>query len=179
MPSPKFAFPGQRLTVEEEYAAGQHTFVDEEGNVVSSMSGEVLFDEDGREVQIVPKNPNHGLDVGSIVLGRVQLVKDAVVILNIGYAEKDGQPRTIYDTSAVLGVARASREFVRSLKEHFSIGDFVRAKVSGITPYSIEVSTNEKGLGKVLSRQDVVKHMNPHNERFPVDDSKKKMEKEW
>lgn len=176
MPSPKFAFPGQRLTVEEEYAAGPHTFVDEQGNVVSSISGEVSFDDDSREVQVAPFVKNQGIDVGSIVLGRVALVKDAVVIMNIGYAEKDGERRTIYDTSAVLGVARASRDFVRSLKEHYQIGDFVRAKVSGLTPYSIEVSTNEKGLGKVLSRQEVVKKTIAGNERLPVEEKK---EKEW
>ena len=134
MPSPKLVFPGQRLTVEEEYASGHHTFVDDQGNVVSSMSGEALFDEDAREVHVSPSIKSQGIDVGSIVLGRVSLVKDAVVILAIGYAEKDGEPRTIHDASAVLGVARASRDFVRSLKEHYQIGDLVRAKVSGLTP---------------------------------------------
>jgi hypothetical protein len=45
-----------------------------------------------------------------------------------------------------------------------------------LTPYSIEVSTNEKGLGKVLSRQEVVKKMVAGVERLPVEEKK---EKEW
>lgn len=169
----KMVFPGQHLSVEEEYTSGKHTFVDDDGNVISSTSGVVAFDEDAREVNVHPSGKDlRGIEVGAIVIGRVSLVKDAVVILNIGYAEKDGARRQIHDTSAALGVARVAREFIRSLHDHFKVGDFVRAKVTGVTPYSIEVSTNEKGLGKILSREDVVTKTIMGREVFPVQEKK-------
>ncbi|MEK6902771.1 MAG: exosome complex RNA-binding protein Csl4 [archaeon] len=169
----KMVFPGQHLTVEEEYTSGAHTFVDDEGNVVSTVSGTVSFDDDVREVNVHPTGKDlQAIDVGTIVIGRAALVKDAVVILNIGYAEKDGKRRRIHDTSAALGVARVAREFIRSLHDHFKVGDFVRAKVTGVTPYSIEVSTNEKGLGKILSREDVITKTIMGRETFPIQEKK-------
>jgi exosome complex RNA-binding protein Csl4 len=178
MLNPKLVFPGQRLTVEEEYAPGRNAYVDDEGNVVASAFGEAQFDEDGREVNVSPKGrlPHFSLDVGTIVIGRVTLVKDAVVILNIGYAEKDGEKRAIYDSSAALGVARAAREFIRSLHDYYKVGDFVRAKVSGVTPYSIEVATNEKGLGVIRSRDEIVKRNIAGSERLPEENNEKKKE---
>ena len=167
-PTPKVVFPGEHLTVEEEYSPGSHTHADENGNVYSSITGHPSFDDETREVLVHPKgNLARGIDVGTVVVGRVTLVKDAVAILAIGYAEKDGEKRLIHDASAVLGVARVSRDFIRSMKEHFKIGDFVRAKVSSVTPYSIEVATNEKGLGKLLSREQVIESLRVGNEIFP------------
>ncbi len=169
----KMVFPGQHLTVEEEYTSGTHTFVDDEGNVIASTPGVASFDEDAREVNVKPVGKDlQGIEVGTIVIGRVALVKDAVVILNIGYAEKDGKRRRIHDTSAALGVARVAREFIRSLHDHFKVGDFVRAKVTGVTPYSIEVSTNEKGLGTIVSRDQVIKATISGREVFPVQEKK-------
>ncbi|MFH0970185.1 MAG: exosome complex RNA-binding protein Csl4 [Candidatus Diapherotrites archaeon] len=167
--SRKIVFPGERLTVEEEYAPGYHAFSDEDGNVSSSIVGEASFDEESREVHVNPTRNQHvSIDVGTIVYGRVALVKDAVVILSIGRAEKNGEKRAIHDASAVLGVARASRDFIRSLKEHYKIGDIVKAKVSSITPYSIEVSTNEKGFGVICSRDEIIQKTIAGGEKLPV-----------
>ncbi len=49
----------------------------------------------------------------------------------------------------------------------FQIGDFVRAKVSNVTPYSVELMTADKGLGKVLSREHVVRDESVDGEVFP------------
>ncbi|MEK6820769.1 MAG: exosome complex RNA-binding protein Csl4 [archaeon] len=172
MPS-KLVFPGERLTVEEEYAPGHHVFADTDGNVIASTMGEPSFDDDSREVHVTPTGNTHtGLEVGSIVYGRVTLVKDAVVILSVGKAFKNGAQRSVYDASAALGVARASRDFVRSLKEHYKIGDFVRARVTSITPYSIEIATNEKGLGVVCSRAEVIQKTIAGKEVFPTSPSR-------
>ncbi len=166
--SKKVVLPGQRLTVEEEYEPGTNTFADDEGNVISSTSGHAEFDEDSRAVHV--HNTHHnakGVEVGSIVVGRISLVKDAVALLNIGYAEKDGQKRQIFDSTGAIGVSRASRDFVRSMHDLFKIGDFVRAKVSSVNAYSIELMTADKGLGKILSRDDVIQDSRDGKETFP------------
>ncbi len=166
--SKKIAHPGQRLTVEEEYEPGTNTFTDDEGNVISSTSGHITFNEDDRNVHVHNSHHNaKGIEVGSIVVGRISLVKDAVALLSIGYAEKNGQKRQIFDSTGAIGVARASRDFVRSMHDLFQIGDFVRAKVSNVTPYSIELMTADKGLGKVLSRDDVIQDERVEGETFP------------
>ncbi|MDZ4256480.1 MAG: hypothetical protein U1C71_02655, partial [archaeon] len=118
-------FPGEILTVEEEYAPGANTHVDEEGNVFSTCVGDAAFDEEAREVHVYPSPRQKRLiEVGSVVIGRVSLVKNAVVILSLGYAEKDGKLQRLTDTSAALNIARVSKEFIRSLSDYFSIGDF-------------------------------------------------------
>lgn len=166
--SKKIVHPGQRLTVEEEYEPGTNTFTDDEGNVISSTAGHAEFDEDARAVHV--HNAHHnakGIEIGTIVVGRISMVKDAVALLTIGFAEKNGQRRQIFDSTGAIGVARASRDFVRSMHDLFQVGDFVRAKVSNVTPYSIELMTADKGLGKVLSRQDVVQDERDEKEVLP------------
>ncbi len=166
--SKKIVFPGQPLTVEEEYEPGQNAYTDEEGNVVSSTAGIVSFDEDNREVHV--KNAHHnaqGLEEGAIVIGKVSMVKDMVVLVAIGFAEKDGQRRHIYDTSGALNVSRATGQFVRSMHDLYKVGDFLRARVSNVTHFSVELSTNEKGLGKILAREKISQQENPSHETFP------------
>lgn len=166
--SKKIVLPGQRLTVEEEYEPGMNTFADEEGNVISSTAGKVTFNEDAREVHVQNEHHNAaGVEVGSIVVGRITMVKDAVALMTIGYAEKNGQRRQIFDATGAIGVARASRQFVRSMHDLFQIGDFVRAKVSSVTRYSTELMTADKGLGKILSRDDVIQSMRDGSETLP------------
>ncbi len=169
MDSKKVVYPGQRLTVEEEYEAGKNTFADEEGNVIATSPGEVSFNEDAREVHVTNTHHNAtGLEVDTVIVGRVSLVKDAVALINIGWAEKNGQRRQIFDSTGALGVARASRQFIRSMHDLYQVGDFVRARVSAVNPYSIELSTNDKGFGKILSREQIVKEESMSTETFPA-----------
>lgn len=166
--SKKIVLPGQRLTVEEEYEPGTNTYTDDEGNVISTTAGHVTFNEDAREVHVQNEHHNaKGVEVGSIVVGRITLVKDAVALMTIGYAEKNGQKRQIFDATGAIGVSRASRDFVRSMHDLFQIGDFVRAKVSSVTRYSTELMTADKGLGKILSRDDVIQSMRDGKETLP------------
>ena len=173
--SKKVVFPGEPLTVEEEYEPGQNAYTDDEGNVVSSTAGIVSFDEDNRQVHVTNAHHNaQGLEEGAIVIGKVSMVKDMVVLVAIGMAEKDGQRRHIYDTNGALNVSRATGQFVRSMHDLYSVGDFIRARVSGVTRFSVELSTNEKGLGKILSREKISQQENPGTESFP-----KIVKKQW
>lgn len=161
-------FPGDILTVEEEYAPGINTLTDDEGNVLSTVVGDADFDEDAREVHVTPSpRQKRVIEVGSIVVGRVSLVKNAVVLLSLGYATKDGRTQRLTDATAALNIARVSKEFIRSLSDYFKIGDFVRAKVVGVTAYSIEVSTADPGLGVIMPRAQVVSTLIQGPETLP------------
>ena len=167
---PKFdpvVLPGQFLAVEEEYAGGKNTFVDEDGKVFSAVVGTVEFNDDTRDVHVDAKGRDiKGLEVGSVVQGKVTLVKSAVVIIHIAHAVKNGNKRRIFESVATLGVARVSRDYVKNLSDFFKIGDFVRAKVVEVTPYAIELSTVGEGLGVVGSRSKVVEDMLKGEEVF-------------
>jgi exosome complex RNA-binding protein Csl4 len=153
----KTVLPGDILTVEEEYASGPNTFVDNDGNVIATATGEPEFDEEVREVQVNSgKKEVVGLAVGSTVIGRVGWMRDAVVMLQLGYAEKNGKKLQLFDKNAFLNVARVSRDYVKDLKDYFKIGDFVRAKVTDVTPYSVEVSTIDEGFGVICGRERIL-----------------------
>ncbi len=163
----EFVFPGSPLTVEEEFAPGRNAFVDDNGNVLSNSIGSASFDESAREVHVQP----HGkavrpLEVGSIVYGRVILVKDSVVVVGMALAEKDGVKKKIFDTSATINIARVSSGYVRSLGDYFKIGDYIKARVVDVNTYGVELATNEQGLGVIVSRDQIVQKLVAGNEQF-------------
>ncbi len=143
-------FPGQFLAVEEEYASGANTYLDEEGRVFSQALGVPTFDEHNHEVNVQKiAKPVVPLDIGSIVLGKVALVKDNMLVLELLRAEKGGVPRKILQGSASVMISRVSPNFVKSLDDLFCIGDLVRAKVVEVNPYGVELATAEPMLGVV------------------------------
>ena len=164
-----FVHPGNKLTVEEEFAAGRNTYVDDDGNVVAAALGNVQFDEEGREVHVETKAKQvQPLEVGSIVYGRVAFVKDAVVVITMARAEKDGKPTKIFDSSATINISRVSSEYVSSLDDYFKIGDYVKARVMDINTWGVDLATNEKGLGVIFSRDQVVQSLVAGQEQFAV-----------
>lgn len=145
----KLVLPGEFLTVEEEFLPGSNTF-EVEGNVFSSKIGEVLFDEKNRKVSVKEKKVlAKMLDRGSIVFGRVSLVKESTVVVTIMLAENNEETRIIPFSNASIYVSNVSSQYVRNLSELFKIGDIVKAKVIDVTKYSIDLATNEPGLGIV------------------------------
>lgn len=162
-------FPGSPLTVEEEFAAGKNAFVDDEGNVISSVMGNSNFDEENREAHVHQLGRHvNGIESGDIVYGRVILVKDAVVVVAMALAEKDGKSKRIFDSSATINISRVSTQYVRSLGDFFKVGDYVKARVLDVNTYGVELATNEKGLGVIASRDHIIQKLVAGNEQFAV-----------
>lgn len=142
-------FPGQFLTVEEEYLPGHNTF-EQNGKIYASSIGKVNFDDVHKEVHVHSADEKLKLiEVGNIVLGQVILVKESFVVLNLLEAHKGSEKRKVLDPNATLFVSRVSQAYVRSLSDFFKVGDLVKAKVVEITPYTIELASNEVQLGVV------------------------------
>ncbi len=148
--SEKTVVPGDFLTVEEEYSPGKNTFEDDEGNVYSTKVGTKEFDEKEREVSIKEKNPaNDLIEFGSIVTGKVTLVKDSVVVLNVLKVEKDGKELISTFSVMQLMISKVSREHIRELRDAFKIGDFVKAKVIKISKFGVDLTTAYPEFGVI------------------------------
>ena len=76
--------PGSFLAYEEEYMAGQNAFGDEKGNVYSTIVGYKELDKINHEVNVksVAKTAKR-IEKGDIVKGKVAMVKDNVVLIDI------------------------------------------------------------------------------------------------
>ncbi|MBI4043721.1 MAG: exosome complex RNA-binding protein Csl4 [Candidatus Diapherotrites archaeon] len=143
-------FPGQHLAVEEEFVGGLNTYADDQGNVAPVIMGEPEFNQSLREVHVTSKiAPVKPLEVGSVIWGKVALVKENAVIITLLHAEKDGEPRKFGGLNGTLMVSRVSREFVKDLGDYFRTGDLVKAKVMQLTAYAIELSTDAHDLGVI------------------------------
>ena len=83
-------FPGQILTVAEEYIAGNNTFEDDDGNIRSLSIGVVHFDENEREVTVETKIKSvRNIEKGDIVFGKVDYITSSVVVVKIFEVENE------------------------------------------------------------------------------------------
>jgi len=146
----KLVLPGQFLTTEEEFSPAANTFADDNGRIHADSVGILDFDEKKREVLVQKKSRIVKVaGIGSIVLGRVIMVKDNAVVLELLQAEMQAEPRRLLHSSGTVMVSRVSMFFVKKLHDDFKIGDLVKAKIVEVTDYGIELSTNEPSLGVV------------------------------
>lgn len=145
----KLVFPGDFLTIEEEYLPGKNTFEEKNGRVYSARIGEMEFNEKDREVIVKPKKEMKLLDVGTIITGSVLLLKDSMALIKILKAEKDNEERIPLNSTAILFISNIASGFVKSIRDEFRIGDIVKAKVVSVTPYSVEVTTTFPELGVI------------------------------
>jgi exosome complex component CSL4 len=146
----KIVLPGEFITVEEEFEAGRNAYEDKDGKVFSAKIGVTEFDEKNRNVSVKEaKRKCIPIDFGTIVIGRVILVKDSVVIISIGEAEKNGEKRIPVHSNAQLLVSNVSRDYVKSLRNEFRIGDIVKAKVVKVTKHSIDLTTSFPEFGVI------------------------------
>jgi hypothetical protein len=81
-------------------------------------------------------------------------------------AHMNGTRRKIFEGSATIGISRAAQQYVRSLEDHFKIGDYVKARVVEVSPTGVELATNEEGLGVIFSREQIVQNLVAGNEKF-------------
>ena len=101
----KLVFPGEFLTVEEEYLPGTNTFEEKNGRIYSARIGELEFNEKEREVTVKPKKERKLLDAGTIITGSVLLVKDSMALIKIIKAEKDNEERIPLNNTAILFIS--------------------------------------------------------------------------
>lgn len=134
--------PGEEITTEEEYAGGKNTY-NQKGIIRSTAMGKAIFDENRKEVAVRGKIVQT-IRPGDIVNGKVVMIKDTMVMLELKSAENK---KKITSKAAMIPVRNVSTDFISDLHKVFKIGDLVKAKVTNASPLGIDLATNEKGLG--------------------------------
>lgn len=142
--------PGQFLSTEEEFMPGTNAFSDDNGRVSADSVGIPEFNLLKHEVDVKKKSRTVKVaGIGSLVLGRIMLVKDNLVVLELLTAESNGEERRLLQSSGTIMVSRVSNNYVKRLSDEFRVGDLVKAKIVESNTYGIELSTNEQSLGVV------------------------------
>src|SRR3989344_4706871 len=101
-------FPGQFLTVEEEYSPGQNVWLADDGHILADCVGVSDFDLQNRVVHVKKQSKSVlPLDVGTIILGQVAIVKDSQVIVDFVSAQKNGVDRALTFSGGTIMVSRA------------------------------------------------------------------------
>ena len=158
--------PGEALTTEEEFLAGKNTFA-EDGVVKSKTLGNANFDNNTKEVSVEGKSVET-ITEGDIVFGVVTNVKENTVMIELRKAEGN---KKITNRNAQIPVRNISNEFVSRTRDYYRIGDIVKAQVSRIDDYGIDLETKGRGLGvikaycsqcrhEMLASQDKLKCLN-------------------
>jgi len=143
----KLVLPGEFLSTEEEFSAGKNAF-ECEGSICSDSAGFSEQDARAKEVSVKPIKPVQRASEGQVVYGRVSLVKENSVSMEL-YAGP-GQERVVFPQgNAMLPIRNVSRDYVEKLRDCFRIGDIVKARISRMLSTATDVSTNEQGLGVV------------------------------
>ena len=147
----KQVLPGDFLVNEEEFEAGRNAF-EEDGKVYAAVAGTPDFNTHRRTVNVTnPHRQFQSIQRDSIIIGRVALVKDKVLGLEVLSAERNGVEQILRDYFVTLPVRSMSRDYVEHPRDLYRKGDLVRCKVDRVTPYSVDVRTNEADLGVILA----------------------------
>jgi len=136
--------PGQVITTEEEFLAGENTFA-EGGFVKAKGVGEADLNHETKEATVLGKSIKT-IVPGDIVTGVVTLVKDSSVVISMTSAENG---KKITTSSAQIPISSASTQYVTNLKKIFKVGDIVKARVSKMSSFGIDLETSETGLGVI------------------------------
>ncbi len=141
----KIIIPGEEIATEEEYTAGENTYV-KNGKIISRALGTLNINEENKEASVKGKTIEE-LAYGDIVTGKVTLVKESTAVIELLSAE--GNKRILGINTAQLPIRNISNEYVTDLNKIIKIGDIIRAKVVMSSPLAIDLNTKEKGLGVI------------------------------
>ena len=141
----KIIVPGEEIATEEEYTAGENTYV-KNGKIISRTLGTLNLNEENKEASVKGKTVEE-LTYGDIVTGKVILVKESTAVIELLSAE--GNKRILGINTAQLPIRNISNEYVTELHKIIKIGDLIRAKVVMASPLAIDLNTKDKGLGVI------------------------------
>ena len=146
MESGDFVMPGDFLSVSEQFLPGQGAYEDD-GSVKSGVPGNVLIDEDEKEISVISKSggPNL-LKVGDIVYGEVKDVRGQRALITI-YAKKGTKRELALPYLAAIHISQVTPGYIDKLTDAFRIGDIIQAKVVKITGDNVDLSTVDKDCG--------------------------------
>ena len=143
------AFIGDVIAREEEYLAGKGTFVDEEGNIVASVIGNISKDDQKKEISVIGKLSL--VQLGDMITGLITDVKDKIVLVEVQEAfGPDGTKRTIPKASGIIFIANLSQSYLENPRQAVKIGDLIRAQVMDQDAGAFILSLKENNCGVLL-----------------------------
>ena len=142
----ELVFPGEMLGVIEEFIAGKGTYV-EDGNIYSSIAGQLLINPAKREVQIQPRTHQPLIPrEGDILIGKVTNVQEKNLTLRI---MQIGNMQLSTSFTGIMHISDASRSYVKTMDDAFKAGDIVRAKVISRKNREFHLATQSDTLGVI------------------------------
>lgn len=145
MSNGKWVTPGTLLGTEEEYTAGQGTYV-EGSNIYSAVLGELR--DESRTLAVIQPGSLASPPVGAIIIGRVEAIIDPIAIVSVHEISSDADLRhAITGENFVLRVQNIRQGYVKSIKDELRIGDIIRAKIVEIKNGECQIATDGPELG--------------------------------
>lgn len=141
-----FVSPGEKLGVIEEFVPGSGTYV-EDGNIYSSIIGQVLVDRSRRELLIQPKTRQPLIPrVDDVVIGEVTSLQDKTLMLKITQIGSKSLPDSFI---GIMHISDVGSGYVKTMNDVFKIGDVVRARVISTKNREFHLSTQSDRLGVI------------------------------
>ncbi len=142
--------PGDRIAAAEEFMPSDGSY-EEGGDVYASVVGEPRYDQERYTVRVDAsmKQPRMNV-VNSIVYGRIsQLYDNYAVVELFPYSTK--RYRLVPPSSfAMLRVSSVRRGYVKSMRDEFGVGDWIRAKISDIKErFYVNITTEGPKFGVI------------------------------
>ncbi|MDF2957628.1 MAG: Exosome complex RNA-binding protein Csl4 [Candidatus Alkanophagales archaeon MCA70_species_1] len=141
----KIVVPGDFLGTSEEFIAGDGVY-DERGKIYAAVVGEVKIED--KRISVVPKVGTPPLPKnGDIVIGRVEDIKESVVVVNIACIQGREDRGVAISERGIIHISNIKNSYVTNLQHEFAHEDIVRAKV--IDAKALRLSTEHRHLGVI------------------------------
>lgn len=140
--------PGQELCTEEEFVAGEGTYV-ENGIVRASVVGIVEINMNNYTIAVRPIKSPSVIKSKSVVIGKVTGMREELAYIKAALSEQDFKKRKSY--TVLLHISQLGvQKFVKSMYEYLRIGDLVKIKVLNDKPIYVGTMKGNK-LGVILA----------------------------
>ena len=137
------AFPGDVIALAEEYLPGRNSS-DENGQIVSSVFGRIVRDDEELNISVKPYRERITLHRNDIAYARVMKVDQRRASLRIGAIYNKNMGLVSYDAEASLGLGG---RFSRGPPLILRVGDLIRVRVLKTGSRGIELGIYGDWLG--------------------------------
>ena len=143
----ELVLPGDTIGTGEEFISGKNTFK-HGGNIYSTATGMVNINQKSRNISVVPKtNVPPKLEMGDVVIGRVNDLRSSVALVEIAKIEGKGEREIVNLQQAAVHISNLKDGYVKNITDEMSPFDIIKAKVIDLR--SMRLSTAGKDLGVI------------------------------
>ncbi|MCX8196960.1 MAG: exosome complex RNA-binding protein Csl4 [Candidatus Micrarchaeota archaeon] len=154
----KFVVPGEFLGVQEEYLAGEGTFIEGE-TIRAAVCGSVS--EKDRKISVAHEIPLRAFGIGSTIIGRVENIVEPVALVSMrisGSLTEEDERFGENPDYAILHASMIKKGYVRNVRDEYKIGDIIRAKIVDMRNGEMRLSTDAEELGVIKAFCNKCRH---------------------